>query len=138
MTVSWDVLRTILDVERAASQGVALGAESVLSTAIDHIMNDPKTGRIYRRRGVEHQASAPGEAPASDTGTLVRRSTTEHDAGALVSTVFFRTAYAAALEYGTAKIAPRPYARVSLEEKREEIEQNIKDRVSAVLQRAGG
>ena len=138
MTVTWNVNKTISDVRQAAAQGVALGAESVLATAISHIMHDPKTGRIYRRRGVEHQASAPGEAPASDTGTLVQRSTTEHDAGALVSTVFFRTAYAAALEYGTAKIAPRPYARVSLEEKREEIEQNIKDRVSAVLQGSGG
>ena len=135
MTVDWDVQKTIADVRQAAAQGVALGAESVLATAIGHILNDPKSGRVYRRRGVDHQASAPGEAPASDTGRLVQSSTTEHDVANLTSTVFFRTAYARALEYGTARIAPRPYARVSLEEKREAIEQDIQNRIKAALQR---
>lgn len=133
MTVKWDVEKTIRDVKRAANQGVALGAESVLQTAISHILNDPKTGRVYRRRGVEHQASAPGEAPASDTGRLVQSGRTERSPEELAASVIFSTEYARALEYGTPRILPRPYARVSLEEKRDEIEQDIKNRIAAAL-----
>lgn len=36
------------------------------------ITEGPKTGRVYRIRGADHQASAPGEAPANRTGRLVR------------------------------------------------------------------
>lgn len=136
MSVDWDVEKTIADVRQAAAQGVVLGAETVLATAVSHILNDPKSGRVYQRRGVTHQASAPGEAPASDTGTLVQRSTTEHDQANLASSVFFRTAYAAALEYGTPTILPRPYARRSLEEKREEIEQDIQAKIAAALRKS--
>src|SRR5687768_17301699 len=35
------------------------------------ILDGNKTGLLYTRRTVTHRASAPGEAPASDTGRLV-------------------------------------------------------------------
>lgn len=135
MTVKWDVEKTIRDVRQAAAQGVMLGAESVLSTAISHIQDDPKSGRVYRRRGVSHQASAPGEAPASDTGRLVQSGRTELSQEQLLASVIFSTEYAAALEFGTPRILPRPYARRSLEEKREEIEANIRAKIEAALRR---
>ena len=34
-------------------------------------MNGAKSGRIYTRRSITHQASAPGEAPAIDTAAYV-------------------------------------------------------------------
>ena len=41
--------------------------------AIKSIMQGPKTGRIYEKYNPRrtHRASAPGQAPASDTGNLV-------------------------------------------------------------------
>lgn len=91
------------------------------STALDiqaraqmAIMNPPKSGRIYRRGNVAHQASAPGEAPATDTGNLVNSAYTKKLADADYETGF-TAEYAAALEFGTPKIEPRPYLRPAVE-----------------------
>ena len=91
------------------------------STALDiqaraqmAIMNPPKSGRIYRRGNVAHQASAPDEAPATDTGALVNSAYTKKLADADYETGF-TVEYAAALEFGTPKIEPRPYLRPAVE-----------------------
>ena len=78
------------------------------------IQNPPKSGRIYQRGNVAHQASAPGEAPATDTGALVNSAYTKKLADADYETGF-TVEYAAALEFGTAHIAPRPYLRPAVE-----------------------
>lgn len=80
------------------------------------VMDGQKSGRIYRRRGAEHQASAPGEAPASDTGRLVQSGHTEVlTEGQIVrGRVTWSTAYALKLEVGTEKVAPRPFVRPAL------------------------
>ena len=132
MAVEWNGDKLQQDIRQAAMIGVVKSTEAVRELAIRKIQEPPKTGRVYRHRGVDHQASAPGEAPASDTGTLVQRTTTEYDQEQLQGTVWFRTAYAAALEFGTQKIEPRPYARVSLQEKSKEIQQNIADEIAKV------
>lgn len=54
-----------------------------------------------------HQASAPDEAPATDTGTLVR-SVVVDQVGPLTADVFTLVKYGFYLEYGTRKILPRP------------------------------
>jgi hypothetical protein len=93
------------------------------STALDiqaraqmAIMNPPKSGRIYRRGNVAHQASAPGEAPATDTGNLVNSAYTKKLGQADYETGF-TAEYAAHLEFGApnAHIAPRPYLRPAVE-----------------------
>lgn len=91
------------------------------STALDiqaraqmAIMNPPKSGRIYKRGNVTHQASAPGEAPATDTGNLVNSAYTKQLGRADYETGF-TAEYAAHLEFGTAKIEPRPYLRPAVE-----------------------
>ena len=89
------------------------------------IMNPPKGGRIYRRGNVAHQASAPGEAPATDTGALVNSAYTKKVADADYETGF-TAEYAAALEFGTAKIAPRPYLRPAVEAVRDAFIRAIK------------
>lgn len=135
MTVEWDTENIISDVRKAAVRGVADGLESVRTNAVKKILSGPKTGVIYKRRGVSHQASAPGESPANDTGRLAQSARTELDAGEIKGIVNFSTAYAAALEFGTndGKILPRPYARPALEEEREGIEKTIADGIRAVI-----
>ena len=91
------------------------------------IMNPPKSGRIYRRGNVAHQASAPGEAPATDTGALVGSAYTEKLGDSDYETGF-TAEYAAHLEFGApnAHIAPRPYLRPAVEAVRDAFIRAIK------------
>ncbi len=72
------------------------------------IRSKNKTGRIYKFRGRDHQASAPGEAPAMMTGRLLRSAnyrTRNHQE----MSVGESSDYAAFLENGTRKMSPRPH-----------------------------
>lgn len=57
-----------------------------------------------------HRASAPGESPAIDTGALVN-SIQSRQLGPMQWAVVAGTEYAKPLEYGTAKMAARPFMR---------------------------
>lgn len=135
MTVNWNGNALLAEIRQAAMRGVVAGTEEVRNEMVSLITNGPKTGRIYRRRGVEHQASAPGQPPATDTGRLVNSITTDYKAAKLMGTVTARTAYAAYLEYGTEKMAPRPFARPALANSQEFIQTAIRDEIGAVLNR---
>jgi len=134
MSVDWYQDRVLAEVRQAAMRGVVRGAERVRGEIVRLITQTPKTGLIYRRRGVEHQASAPGEAPASDTGRLVNSTRIEYDVPQLSADVVVSTEYAHALEYGTQTIEPRPFARPALANKRAEIEDDVNAELAAVLQ----
>lgn len=92
------------------------------------IQSPPKTGRIYRHGKVKHQASAPGEAPATDTGFLVDSASTTRVANANHE-VAFTAEYAAPLEFGTPRILPRPFLRPSVDKHRRSFE----DAMSAAM-----
>lgn len=74
------------------------------------IQGPPKTGREYAR-GVNndkvHRASAPGEAPATDSGGLVI-SIYNESRGKYSRAIGSRLDYAYYLEFGTFKMAKRP------------------------------
>jgi hypothetical protein len=74
------------------------------------IQGPPKTGREYAR-GVNndkvHRASAPGEAPATDSGGLVI-SIYNENRGKYAKAIGSRLDYAYYLEFGTFKMAKRP------------------------------
>ncbi len=135
MTVNWDTQSITDDVRQAALRGVADSVELVKGVAVSKILSGPKTGIVYRTRGVDHQASAPGESPASDTGRLAQSARTELNPAGISGEVIFSTAYAAALEFGRedGSIAARPYARPALAESREQIEENIAAEIQAAL-----
>jgi hypothetical protein len=93
------------------------------------IQNGPKTGRVYARGGGQnlsrtHQASAPGEAPATDTGVLVSSVYLENTAR-YERTVGSRLAYAYYLEFGTQRIKPRPAWVPEVEKQRPEMRKRI-------------
>ena len=88
--------------ERARHASVAL------RNATLEVLRGSRTGRVYRTpRGSRYTASAPGEPPAPRTGTLRRswRPVVSGNNPAIESNV----RYAAYLEYGTSKMARRPY-----------------------------
>jgi len=120
MTIRYDVSevvavqkmlkRTSPEILQEACNNAALLTKS---EAVKLIQRGPKTGKTYQRRTVKHQASAPGEAPASDTGMLASSikadtqppAATRHPRALAGSTI----EYADHLEFGTSKIKPRPF-----------------------------
>jgi HK97 gp10 family phage protein len=89
-----------------------VAAGLVLERAMKLELSHPGTGRVYKRGGVLHQASAPGEPPAVDTGAL--RNSIGHEAVGDVLRVGSGLDYSAYLEFGTPKMEPRPFARPAL------------------------
>lgn len=79
-----------------------------------------------------HQASAPGQAPMSDTGRLA--SSIEFDQiGPLTATVGSNLIYAKWLEYGTRKMAPRPFFRPAVERMRKDFSKRLEAAISGAL-----
>lgn len=133
MSLEWYGPAVIATLSQAAFRGVVRGTENVKARMVERIASPPKTGKLYKRNTVTHQASAPGESPATDTGRLMGSITTSYDAAIITGYVNVATEYAAALEFGTPKIAPRPYARVSLAEKAESIREDIANEIRSAL-----
>jgi len=103
-------------VRKAAVRGVrATTIEALRIVQVDILSSDPqRTGRLYKRGKTKlHQASAPGEAPAPDTGQLRNMTKAEFlsdvTSGYALGKVVNNLAKAADLEIGTDKIEPRPW-----------------------------
>lgn len=79
------------------------------------LMDEPKHGEVYRRGGKVHIASKEGEAPAVDTGNL-KNSFRVWRHGADAWAVGPSAEYGAPLEFGTVRIAPRPFLKPAVEQ----------------------
>jgi phage gpG-like protein len=91
---------------------ICLETAEAIETRVKTGMAEPKSGEWYG----DHQASAPGEMPAMDTGTLAGSILAEPDGGGAV--VYTNMEYAAHLEYGTVNMEPRPFFTPAAEEAR--------------------
>lgn len=113
--------------ERAEAEiGRAVQAQAldVRSDIQRRIQRGPKTGATYTRGGITHRASAPGEAPATDTGALV--SSIQYRAvDALTAEIESRLAYASMLEFGTVHMDPRPSWTPAVEAKRADFTRRV-------------
>lgn len=129
----------MLDMPEKVGVGIVEGLEIIgriiLNRATDKIMRGPKTGVRYRRGGVVHQSSAPGEAPASDTGRLVGSGTTWVDAASLSAIVAFDVKYARLLEFGTRFIRPRPFLFPVVDAMKADIVEILKESIRGALLR---
>ena len=121
--------RVALEIMKEVEKAVFLSAKKVEKEAKESILSGQKSGRVYRRgKTVLHRASAPGEAPASDTGRLVNSINTYFEratATALVIAGRGAVKYAAMLEFGTSKMLPRPFFQTALEKNRHWIRDRI-------------
>ena len=86
------------------------GAQTIRTEAINLIQKGAKSGRVYKRYNPSrtHTASAPGQAPASDTGNLVRNIKVVQ-VNQDVTQVTSEARYSKELEYGTSKMRARPF-----------------------------
>jgi hypothetical protein len=100
---------------------------------VEDKLTGSRSGRIYRVPGTqkEYQASAPGEAPASRTGTLRTgyRFRIVNSKGTYTGEVGSPEDYALWLEIGTSKMAPRPHLIPAFESRRPQIQAALSRRV---------
>jgi len=125
---------------KSVNNVLAEGALRIEGEMVESIQKGPKTGRRYKRGQVFHQASSPGQAPASDTGTLANRS---------ISTRKTRKGrsyfigvnkggglkYAKSLEFGTRKMAPRPFVRPAFKKWEPKIKKVLRQKLKTVAKR---
>jgi HK97 gp10 family phage protein len=151
-------------VDRELLKGLHVAAKRVEREAKDSIRKGNKSGRLYEfrvagegekqkrwvtmngnalplvKRWKPHRASAPGEAPATDTGRLVNsivvESSAKREGNELVAKVFAgrgAVKYARMLEFGTAKIRPRPFMFPALEKSKQFISERLAKAVNDAL-----
>jgi len=88
-----------------ALAALALEGESIVKQSMQ---DSPATGETYSRGTRTHTASSPGYAPRVDTGTLIN-STKADKVRLKVHRIVSETDYAVKLEFGTTKMAARPF-----------------------------
>ena len=121
------------DVKAEVGKEVMAVALELRTDVIKSVQQGPASGRVYQKykpRRV-HQASAPGEAPASDTGRLANSIFFDKE-GPLTATVGSLVTYAAHLEYKPSNMGGRPFFRPAVEKMRADFDK----RISAAVERA--
>jgi HK97 gp10 family phage protein len=154
---------------RALGTAVAGAALLVESEMKRSLQQGPKSGRLYRRGSITktrtkglaglglrrvkgqanrviaganfHRASAPGEAPATDTGYLVNHISAAIDQPRLRALVGVQDVsvviYAPMLEFGTIHMAARPFVAPAWDKKKAEVAQRIATVTAQVLKTGG-
>lgn len=120
MTATWNDKAFVAKVRAACLRAVVATVEDIIAEGTRLIASPPKTGRVYVKDNPRrvHQASAPGQAPATDLGFLIASSLpkypppTENEISGIAN---WGAEYALCLELGTRKIMPRPFARPALD-----------------------
>ena len=105
------------------------GANDIANTMMG-LIRQPGRGRIYPRgNGAFHQASAPGDPPASDTGRLLAASAPGNSItffnNKLAAEIGPNVRYARFLELGTDRMEPRPFIRPAFRKHRKRIRDNL-------------
>jgi len=120
----------------AVSETQAMG-EEIKDESIKLINEGPRTGRAYRRNGISRRRSAPGEPPKTDTGRLVRsiRSITLDSGKSAITEVGTNLKYGAYLQYGTAKMRPRPWLSVTFRHAKKKTRARMTEAFRKVIQR---
>lgn len=112
----WNGGRAVQRIKAGAREGASHAADIYIDTVKKLIRDTSKSGEVYR--GI--QASAPGEPPAVRTGRLLNgfKAQINNTTSGLSVRITNSAPYAAMLEYGTKKMAPRPFMRPALEKAR--------------------
>jgi HK97 gp10 family phage protein len=106
-------------------------AQNIRTHAIKSIQRGTKSGLVYEKTSPKrtHKSSAPGEAPATDTGRLANSINAEIDGKK--AEIVADTEYAAWLEFGTQSIEPRPFMLPAMEKERPKWEARLNRIVDA-------
>lgn len=104
------------EVHAEAGKAVLGSAVELRADVVKAIHSGPASGRVYKKSNPSrtHQASAPGQAPQTDTGRL-DNSIFFDKVGDLSAVVGSSVTYALYLEYGNSRMAARPFFRPAVE-----------------------
>ena len=104
------------EAKKQANDIINSTAIAIHEEAVKSIQQGSKSGKIYfkTKAKVKHVSSAPGEAPATDTGALVK-SLRFRRARNGAAYVYTNLKYAPWLELGTRTMEPRPFLVPALE-----------------------
>ena len=110
------------DLEQPFQEVVKGGGQLIRAEAVKSIQSGAKSGIVYEKYNPRrsHRASAPGQAPASDTGNLVSKIIVKQKTKNVVN-VESNADYSAFLEYGTSKMDPRPFMLPAFEKSKKPI-----------------
>ena len=111
--------------DKAAQRALYLGGLQIEAEAKKSIAGGGKSGKVYHRGKVSHTASAPGEAPATDTGRLVNSIHTDRSSDGNTVTVSVDAKYGAPLEFGSVHMAARPFLLPALRKATPDIEKSV-------------
>jgi len=124
-TVFSENIRGVMkEIDQTASKRMLEAVNAVRNVTLE-TLSGSRSGRVYRIPGTKktYQASAPGEAPAQQLGDL-RKSVTgglEKEGRRIIGYVGTGLPKGPMLEYGTSKMAARPWLRISFEKSMETV-----------------
>ena len=125
------------DLENNMQEVLLGGGQLIRGEAIRSIQSGAKSGKTYKRYNPTrtHKASAPGEAPASDTGFLVSNIRVKEQKD--VVQVRSEASYSKFLEYGTSKMLPRPFMFPASEKSKPKIAEVLFQKIKQSLEKFG-
>lgn len=125
------IQEAINKIEATIRERMGIAINEVRNTTLE-TLSGQRTGRVYQVPGsqVTYTASAPGEPPATRVGDLKKsvHAGVEDEDGSVVGYVGIPKGekgddYGPALEYGTSKMAARPWLHPSFEKSQERVQQ---------------
>lgn len=116
------------DTERFVGQALFAGGNRIQVEAQLSITQGAVSGK-------NHVPSKPGEPPNQDTGRLADNIETVQK-GPLLVEVSSNAPYSAPLEFGTSKMAARPFMRPARDKKRREVVDLVQRAVSEAVRRS--
>lgn len=121
------------DAIKEARKAAQRAAVEVQGRAVEGINSGPATGnpRPLSNRVASSTASAPGEYPMADRGTLAQSIRVERRTNG--ADVVAGAAHAVPLEFGTRHMEPRPFLSRALQEKEDEIAEIYADAMRDAL-----
>lgn len=127
-------LNAVLDneVKTEAKKRMERATKLVRGAAISDVQRGVKSGTTYEKYKPRrtHTASAPGQAPATDTGQLVSSISTrvKTEGRKVIGEIVADAPYAQALEFGTRKMMARPFMQPALSKNARKVEAIFKKR----------
>lgn len=117
------------EVVKAASRVLFVGSDMIRAEAFQSISRGSVSG-------AGHVPSAPGEPPNRDTGVL-QANIENAMKSPLLAEVSSNAPYAAALEFGSSRMAARPYMRPARDKKAPEIQRLFVTEIGKLVKRSG-
>lgn len=135
-----ELIKSAIEIPDEITRELALGANDIRNTIIESMARGKKTGRVYKRGAKEHRASAPGEAPAVDSGELISRIIFDIKDMTVEVGIEAGAPYAVFLEGGAPKgnLEARPFLTPAVLKHRQDIIDAVGDGVFEIIEGAFG